>query len=71
MVPDKRKALMGKKKQLQKVMEIALHFHTATEGKLCISGAQLRHDFWNNVEGKKKTKKTQLLHSRLWIFLRF
>lgn len=37
-------------------MEIALYFHTATEGKHCISGAQLKHDFWNNVGGKTDKK---------------
>lgn len=59
------------KNSYKKIMQIVLHFHTAREGKLCISGAQLKHDFWNNVMGKKRQKKTQLLHSCLRIFLHF
>lgn len=46
----------NRKKQIQNIMEIFLHFHTATEENPCISGAQLKYDFWNNVEGKKRQK---------------
>lgn len=45
---SRQKKSTQEKNSYKKILEIVLHFHTPMVGKLCISGAQLNHDFWKN-----------------------